>query len=65
MTKTSTENQAQYYEKHREAWNEYQKLYKRRKYAEDPEYRERVKAYQKARYAKNKAKKNKNQSHEV
>ena len=34
-----------YYEENRETWNEYQKEYKRRRYAEDPEYRARMKEY--------------------
>lgn len=38
--------QRRYYDNNREAWNEYQKNYKKRKYSEDPEYRARVKEYQ-------------------
>ena len=36
-------------EEEKDAWNEYQKEYKRRKYAEDPEYRSRMKEYQRER----------------
>lgn len=41
----NTEKQRRYYEKNREAWNEYQREYKKRKYAEDPVYRARIKEY--------------------
>lgn len=41
--------QNEYYSKNRDAWNEYQKEYKRRKYAEDPEYKLRMKEYQRER----------------
>ena len=41
--------QSEYYSKNRDAWNEYQKEYKRRKYSEDPEYRARMKEYQRER----------------
>ena len=37
--------QSAYYEENRESWNEYQREYKKRKYAEDPEYRARMKEY--------------------
>jgi hypothetical protein len=41
----TTEKQRKYYNNNREAWNKYQREYKKRKYAEDPEYRLRVKEY--------------------
>lgn len=41
----STEKQRKYYENNREAWNKYQREYKKRKYADDPSYRLRVKEY--------------------
>lgn len=41
----TTEKQRKYYDKNREAWNKYQREYKKRKYAEDPAYRLRVKEY--------------------
>lgn len=43
-----------YLENNREAWNEYQREYKKRRWAEDPEYRARMKEYQRELYAKNK-----------
>ena len=39
--------QRTYYDKNRESWNEYQREYKKRRYAEDPEFRARVKEYAK------------------
>jgi hypothetical protein len=41
----TTEKQRRYYENNREAWNKYQREYKKRKYADDPSYRLRVKEY--------------------
>jgi hypothetical protein len=41
--------QRRYYENNRETWNEYQREYKKRKYAEDPAYRARMKEYQRVR----------------
>ena len=41
--------QAAYYKKNREAWNEYQREYKKRRYKEDPEYRARIKEYNRER----------------
>jgi hypothetical protein len=38
-----------YYEVNREAWNKYQREYKKRRYNEDPEYRFRVKEYNRQR----------------
>ena len=43
--------QQAYYE-NREAWNEYQREYKKRRYSEDPEYRARTKEYARERYKK-------------
>jgi hypothetical protein len=39
------EKKPKFYEKNREAWNKYQREYKRRRYNEDPEYRFRIKEY--------------------
>lgn len=49
----TTKKQRKYYENNREAWNKYQREYKKRKYAEDLSYRLRVKEYIKE-YKKNK-----------
>jgi len=38
-----------HYEKNREAWNKYQREYKKRRYNEDPEYRFRIKEYNRER----------------
>lgn len=35
-----------YYEKNREAWNKYQREYKKKRYNEDDEYKEKTKKYQ-------------------
>jgi hypothetical protein len=43
--KSSEKKQAEYYKQNREAWNEYQREYKKRRYAEDPVYRARIKEY--------------------
>lgn len=51
------EKQRRYYESNRESWNAYQKEYKKRKYAEDMEYRARMKEYQREYYRQNYAKK--------
>jgi hypothetical protein len=45
-------------EKNKEAWNEYQKEYKKRRYAEDPVYRARIKEYQRQRYITKKLQEN-------
>ena len=45
------EKQRTYISTHRDEWNEYQREEKKRRYAEDPAYRERLKEYQRARYA--------------
>jgi hypothetical protein len=45
-----TEKQRRYYENNRDAWNKYQREYKRRKYNEDPEYRLRMKEYMREYY---------------
>lgn len=49
--KTWRKKQRKYYQENREAWNEYQREYKKRRYAEDPEYRARLKEYQRQRRA--------------
>lgn len=41
----NTKKQRNYYEKNRESWNAYQRAYKKRKYKNDPVYRERAKEY--------------------
>ena len=41
-----TAKQREYYENNREAWNKYQREYKKRRYANDAEYRARMKEYQ-------------------
>jgi hypothetical protein len=41
--------QSSYYENNREAWNEYQREYKKKRYSEDEEYRLRLKEYGKIR----------------
>ena len=43
------EKQQNYYDNNREAWNEYQKEYKKKRYAEDEEYRAKIKEYGKTR----------------
>jgi len=52
--KTWKAKQNRYYDNNRESWNEYQREYKKRRYAEDPEYRARMKEYQKERYKQKK-----------
>lgn len=49
--------QSAYYESNRDEWNKYQREYKKKKYAEDPDYKAKVKAYQKAYYLKKKSEK--------
>jgi hypothetical protein len=53
-TPKTTEKQRRYYDNNREAWNKYQREYKKRKYSEDPEYRLRLKEYMKDYYKKRK-----------
>lgn len=53
--KSWRKKQSKYYEENREAWNEYQREYKKRRYAEDPVYRARMKEY--ARQWRNEKKK--------
>lgn len=48
------EKQRAYYESNREKWNAYQREYKKKRYAEDPEYRERMLEYSRKKYAANK-----------
>jgi hypothetical protein len=43
------EKQQNYYDNNREAWNEYQREYKKKRYAEDEEYRAKIKEYGKTR----------------
>lgn len=48
------EKQSAYYESNREKWNAYQREYKKKRYDEDPEYRERILEYSRKKYAANK-----------
>ena len=41
--------QRKYYKENREAWNEYQREYRKRRYAEDPGYRARMREYARLR----------------
>ena len=43
------DKQNNYYDKNREAWNEYQREYTKKRYAEDDEYRKKIKEYGKER----------------
>jgi hypothetical protein len=43
------EKQQNYYDNNREAWNEYQREYKKKRYSEDEEYRAKIKEYGKTR----------------
>jgi hypothetical protein len=54
VTAPTTQKQRRYYENNREAWNKYQREYKKRKYSEDPEYRLRLKEYMKEYHKKRK-----------
>ena len=54
----NTLKQRRYYEENRESWNEYQREYKKRRYAEDPVYRARMKEYQRVRRIEKEREKN-------
>jgi len=48
-TNEENEKKPKYYEVNREAWNKYQREYKKRRYREDSEYRSRIKEYNRQR----------------
>jgi hypothetical protein len=47
--KQRRKKQRKYYKENREAWNKYQREYKKRRYAEDPVFRARMREYARLR----------------